>query len=519
MVHGRSFLHVVAGLLMLGLSGATKRDAVKNNSGVQPAGQCGTWVKNPEGGLFTSPNYPNKYPPERECIYIIEAPPRQCIDLFFDEKYSIEPSWECKFDHIEVRDGPFGFSPIIGRYCGQQSPQYIRSSGRYLWIKFVADGELEAMGFSANYNFTADPDFKDMGVPKPLPFCEFEMGGSEGIIESQQITKDGKASVTEAVDCKWFIRGPPRSKIYLRFLDYEMQNSNECKRNFVAVYDGSSSVEDLKVKFCSTVASDVMLLTALGVVRMWVDEGSRRSRFKILFTTFQEPPCEADTFFCHSNMCINNSLVCNGVQNCVYPWDENHCKEKRKTSLLDNLSNTNGAIIGVTCCVVLVLLAVSVTVQIKQPRKKLVLRRDDLDTTVFQEVFQEPPHYELCALRSATELTDELESVQRIRRASSRCVYEHHCGSTPESQPPPPPGRPLLPPAGQSRRSILVMKHSYSQDACELDDEMDDVPSTSHRLARHDKAVQRLLENSAILDQYERASVKYENMERRFTAA
>lgn len=86
--------------------------------------------------------------------FAFPAPPRQCIDLFFDEKYSIEPSWECKFDHIEVRDGPFGFSPIIGRYCGQQSPQYIRSSGRYLWIKFVTDGELEAIGFSANYNFT-----------------------------------------------------------------------------------------------------------------------------------------------------------------------------------------------------------------------------------------------------------------------------------------------------------------------------------------------------------------------------
>ncbi|KAL6462915.1 hypothetical protein MHYP_G00293370 [Metynnis hypsauchen] len=511
MVHGRSFLHAVASLLILGLSGATKKEAVKNNSGVQPAGQCGTWVKNPEGGLFTSPNYPNKYPPERECIYIIEAPPRQCIDLFFDEKYSIEPSWECKFDHIEVRDGPFGFSPIIGRYCGQQSPQYIRSSGRYLWIKFVADGELEAMGFSANYNFTADPDFKDMGIPKPLPFCEFEMGGSEGVIESQQISKDGKASQTEAVDCKWFIRAPPRSKIYLRFLDYEMQNSNECKRNFVAVYDGSSSVEDLKVKFCSTVASDVMLLTALGVVRMWADEGSRRSRFKILFTTFQEPPCEADTFFCHSNMCINNSLVCNGVQNCVYPWDENHCKEKRKANLLDNLNNTNGTIIGVTCCVVLILLVVSVVVQIKQPRKKYILRRDDFDPTVFQEVFQEPPHYELCTLRSAAaasadlaELAEDLESFHRLRR-SSRCVHDHHCGS---NQPgsakgsnlsptaimteiQPQPSRPLLPQNTANRRSILVMKHSYSQDACELDDELDEVPTTSHRLSRHEKAVQR----------------------------
>ena len=70
-----------------------------------------------------------------------------------------------------------------------------------------------------------------------------------------------------------------------------MQNSNECKRNFVAVYDGSSSVEDLKAKFCSTVANDVMLRTGLGVIRMWADEGSRNSRFQMLFTSFQERKC------------------------------------------------------------------------------------------------------------------------------------------------------------------------------------------------------------------------------------
>lgn len=35
--------------------------------------QCGTWTKYPEGGIFTSPNYPNKYPPDRECVYIIEG--------------------------------------------------------------------------------------------------------------------------------------------------------------------------------------------------------------------------------------------------------------------------------------------------------------------------------------------------------------------------------------------------------------------------------------------------------------
>lgn len=47
--------------------------SVKNNSGVKPAGQCGTWVKEPEGGLFTSPNFTNKYPPDTECVYILEG--------------------------------------------------------------------------------------------------------------------------------------------------------------------------------------------------------------------------------------------------------------------------------------------------------------------------------------------------------------------------------------------------------------------------------------------------------------
>lgn len=43
--------------------------------------------------------------------------------------------------------------------------------------------------------------------------CEFQMGGSEGIVESVQIGKEGKASDSEAVDCKWYIRAPPRSKV------------------------------------------------------------------------------------------------------------------------------------------------------------------------------------------------------------------------------------------------------------------------------------------------------------------
>ncbi|CAF87318.1 unnamed protein product, partial [Tetraodon nigroviridis] len=78
---------------------------------------CGNWVRNADGGSFSSPNYPNTYPPNKECLYVLEALPRQRIELLFDQSFYIEASFECRFDHIEVRDGPFSFSPLINRFC------------------------------------------------------------------------------------------------------------------------------------------------------------------------------------------------------------------------------------------------------------------------------------------------------------------------------------------------------------------------------------------------------------------
>ena len=87
------------------------------------------------------------------CLLFFIAAPRQRIELTFDERYYIEPSFECRFDHLEIRDGPFGFSPLIDRYCGMKSPALIRSTGRFMWIKFSSDEELEGLGFRAKYSF------------------------------------------------------------------------------------------------------------------------------------------------------------------------------------------------------------------------------------------------------------------------------------------------------------------------------------------------------------------------------
>ncbi|XP_061781197.1 neuropilin and tolloid-like protein 2 [Nerophis lumbriciformis] len=400
---------------------------------------CGNWIRHADGGTFSSPNYPNTYPANKECLYVLEALPRQRIELLFDKAFYIEASFECRFDHIEVRDGPFSFSPLINRFCGAPCPGLVLSSGRFMWIRFFSDEELEGIGFQVRYSFTADPEFHLHvgGLLNPIPDCQFELTGADGMIRSSQVEEEYKVKPDQAVDCIWTIRAPSKNKIYLRFLEYQMENSNECKKNFVAVYDGSNAIEDLKAKFCSTVANDIMLDTGVGVVRMWADEASRLSRFRMLFTSFADPPCMGSAFFCHSNMCINNSLVCNGVQNCVFPWDESNCKEKKQKSIFHHITKTHGTVICVSTGAVLLLLIISILVQIKQPRKKVLVRKNNLfHRRDFQEVL-EPPHYELLTLREKKlsgdlgELSEELQSLQAVRRSSSasRCIREHHCGS------------------------------------------------------------------------------------------
>ena len=39
----------------------------------QSPNDCGTWVRNINGGVFTSPNYPGTYPANKECTYILEG--------------------------------------------------------------------------------------------------------------------------------------------------------------------------------------------------------------------------------------------------------------------------------------------------------------------------------------------------------------------------------------------------------------------------------------------------------------
>ncbi len=75
----------------------------------------------------------------------------QCSHVFRFSMVSLESDHSCQYDYLEVRDGDSPKSPVIGRYCGDESPSPIRSSGDSLHIRFVSDGYNNYDGFFATF--------------------------------------------------------------------------------------------------------------------------------------------------------------------------------------------------------------------------------------------------------------------------------------------------------------------------------------------------------------------------------
>ena len=99
---------------------------------------------------------------------IVVAPSGHRIRLDFRGEFHIETSEKCDYDYLQVVDGPFSYSPVVGRYCGRHHPPLIESTGRYLWLRFQSDDSIEYVGFHIVYEFiptTADHHDNLPGIP------------------------------------------------------------------------------------------------------------------------------------------------------------------------------------------------------------------------------------------------------------------------------------------------------------------------------------------------------------------
>uniref|UniRef100_A0A3Q1CLJ1 CUB and Sushi multiple domains 2 n=1 Tax=Amphiprion ocellaris TaxID=80972 RepID=A0A3Q1CLJ1_AMPOC len=118
---------------------------------------CGGDLKAPSG-IILSPGWPELYKEALNCEWIIEAPPGYPIKIIFDKFRT-----EVNYDVLEVRDGRFPSSPLIGSYQGTQVPQFLISTSNFLYLLFSTDKSHSDIGFRIRYeskNHCVDP-----GIP------------------------------------------------------------------------------------------------------------------------------------------------------------------------------------------------------------------------------------------------------------------------------------------------------------------------------------------------------------------
>jgi cubilin len=110
-------------------------------------------------GTFSTPQYPNSYPPGQVCKWIIAATPGHVIQILW-MNFQLEKSHECMYDYVEIFDNntETGHGYSIGKYCGHTAPPMLLSTSNLVTIVFRTDGTNHLVGFLATYNIIAEKD-------------------------------------------------------------------------------------------------------------------------------------------------------------------------------------------------------------------------------------------------------------------------------------------------------------------------------------------------------------------------
>ncbi|XP_018577861.1 cubilin-like [Anoplophora glabripennis] len=172
-------------------------------------------------GFFATPGYPNKYPSDMECEWIINVAPGNNIMLTFTE-FDILESEKCNTDFLEIRSNNVS-GALLGIYCGKNKPLNITHVGT-LWLLYKSS-KLDSGAIVLAKGFYGEYKLNDYN----------ELSGPRGTIASPMYPQSYYDYGTFA----WKITVAPRKRILLSFKDFYVESySDECFSANFMVYDG-----------------------------------------------------------------------------------------------------------------------------------------------------------------------------------------------------------------------------------------------------------------------------------------
>ncbi|XP_063309300.1 embryonic protein UVS.2-like [Pelobates fuscus] len=183
-------------------------------------------------GTVTSANYPNSYPNNSNCVWLIRVPSGQVV-LKFDF-LDVESSIGCSADYIRIYDGPSKTSPVLlDKTCGMPLILPMTSLSNQVLIEFVSNQNGSGRGFNITYKSVQ---------------C-----GGEFYAPAKNFTSPGyPTGYSPNLNCTWIISAPPQYKISLTINDFELEPMFYwmCRSDSLSIYNGPDAASPLIGQFC-----------------------------------------------------------------------------------------------------------------------------------------------------------------------------------------------------------------------------------------------------------------------------
>ncbi|KAF5910370.1 hypothetical protein HPG69_014602, partial [Diceros bicornis minor] len=293
--------------------------------------QCGGIVEEMEG-VILSPGFPGNYPSNMDCSWKIALPVGFGAHIQF-LNFSTEPN----HDFIEIRNGPYETSRMMGRFSGSELPSSLLSTSHETTVYFHSDHSQNRPGFKleyqayelqecpdpepfangivrgAGYNvgqsvtFECLPGYQLIGHPvltcqhgtnrnwdHPLPRCEVPCGGNITSSNGTVYSPGFPSPYSSAQDCVWLITVPIGHGVRLNLSLLQTEPSGD----FITIWDGPQQTAPQLGVFTRSLAKTTVHSSSNQVLLKFHHDAAVGAVFAIAFSDINKisaksPWCQA----------------------------------------------------------------------------------------------------------------------------------------------------------------------------------------------------------------------------------
>ncbi|XP_065058069.1 suppressor of tumorigenicity 14 protein homolog [Rhopilema esculentum] len=291
------------------------------------------YVLHGKRGVIKSPNHPAIYPSNAACTWLIQVQKEHTITLKIKSFRLEGRSPSCIKDALMIYDGANSTAYSFNSpYCGRTIEPSLKSSSNSIFIKFKSDSTKEFSGFSIEYSAEKN--------------CNETIYADSGTISSPNYPQDYPPNA----DCHWKIEASKGKRIKIDIRDFEMEGSqggiDQCY-DHIAFYDVIASQKRLIGLYCGkSIPSPITSKTNRLVIHLLSDATVFKRGFLMRFTaealgdqSASSTPalnktvskdgstCTETDFKCRNDVCIQQEVRCNQVDDCGDHSDELACAE------------------------------------------------------------------------------------------------------------------------------------------------------------------------------------------------